>query len=252
MRVSHSHGPPWAGRKTSKVNDESDIRQVAALANVSFAGARQTAHEFVRGVMRRAILSGDLKGGTRLVQADLASMLEVSTTPVREALRDLSSEGLVRFDPHRGAVVQELSGEELREIYMIREILEPVALRMAVPKVTDELIERLRSLHEKMAREPHSAEWVETNRSFHMAVYEAADSPRLSAIIRSLEDSSVMYIGASLHDVPDLRLSAIHDHGAILEALERRDADAAVKATVAHLGLAVRAFETRSAKGDNA
>lgn len=234
------------------MTDEPDIRQVAALANATFAGARQTAHEFVRGVLRRAILSGDLRGGTRLVQADLASMLEVSTTPVREALRDLSSEGLIRFDPHRGAVVQELSGEELREIYMIREILEPVALRQAVPKVTDELIGRLRVLHEKMASEPHSAEWVEANRAFHMAIYEAADSPRLSAIIRSLEDSSVMYIGASLKDVPELRPTAIHDHGAILDALERRDAEAAVTAAVAHLGLAIKAFETRAAQAEDA
>lgn len=233
------------------VTDDSGIGDLAALASVTFSGARQTAHEFVRGVLRRAILSGDLKGGTRLVQADLASMLEVSTTPVREALRDLSSEGLIRFDPHRGAVVQELSGEELREIYMIREILEPVALRLAVPRLTDELIERLRALHEKMTEEPHSAAWVDANRNFHMAIYEAADSPRLSAIIRGLEDSSVMYIGASLKDVPDLRPAAIHDHGAILEALERRDADAAVAAVVTHLGLAIAAFETRSAQAED-
>jgi DNA-binding GntR family transcriptional regulator len=232
------------------VTEEADIQALAALANVSFSGTRQTAHEFVRGVLRRAILSGDLKGGTRLVQADLAALLEVSTTPVREALRDLSSEGLLHFDPHRGAVVQELSGEELREIYMIRQILEPVALRLAVPKLTDQHLARLRALHEKMASEPHSAEWVEANRNFHMAVYEAADSPRLSAIIRSLEDASVMYIGASLHDVPNLRTAAIHDHGAILDALERRDAEAAVEATVTHLGLALKAFETRAAQVD--
>jgi DNA-binding GntR family transcriptional regulator len=241
---------PARRKEPFDVTDEADIRALAALANVSFSGTRQTAHEFVRGVLRRAILSGDLAGGTRLVQADLAALLEVSTTPVREALRDLSSEGLLRFDPHRGAVVQELSGDELHEIYMIRQILEPVALRLAVPKVTDQLIERLRAMHEKMASEPHSAEWVETNRNFHLSIYEAADSPRLSSIIRGLEDASVMYIGASLHDVPDLRPNAIHDHGAILEALERRDAEAAVEATITHLGLAIKAFETRSAQAE--
>lgn len=232
--------------------DSADIGQVAALAGTTFSGTRQTAHEFVRSVLRRAILSGELSGGARLVQAELASLLEVSTTPVREALRELASEGLIRFDPHRGAVVQELSGEELREIYAIREILEPVALRQAVPKLTDEVIDRLRVLHEKMAQEPHSADWVDANRRFHMTIYEAAASPRLASIIGGLEDASVMYIGASLKEVPSLLSDAVHDHGEILKALERRDAEGAVEAVVRHLGLAVRAFETKSAHaGEN-
>jgi DNA-binding GntR family transcriptional regulator len=234
------------------VKDDTDIQEVDALAQATFMGNRQTAHEFVRNVLRRAILSGELRGGTRLVQADLASMLEVSTTPVREALRDLASEGLIRFDPHRGAVVQELSGDELREIYMIREILEPFALRLAVPKVTPDLLDRLRALHEKMESEPHSAEWVDANRLFHLSIYEAAGFPRLSAIIKGLEDASVMYIGASLNDVEGLRETAVHDHGAILAALEKGDADAAVEAVVTHLGLAIKAFEARSVVSEDA
>lgn len=234
------------------MKDDTDIQEVDALARATFTGNRQTAHEFVRNVLRRAILSGELRGGTRLVQADLASMLEVSTTPVREALRDLASEGLIRFDPHRGAVVQELSGDELREIYMIREILEPFALRLAVPKVTPDLLDRLRALHEKMESEPHSAEWVDANRLFHLSIYEAAGFPRLSAIIKGLEDASVMYIGASLNDVEGLREMAVHDHGAILAALEEGDADAAVEAVVTHLGLAIKAFEARSVVSEDA
>lgn len=234
------------------MNTEPDIQVMDALSQTTFTGSRQTAHEFVGKVLRRAILSGELKGGTRLVQADLASILEVSTTPVREALRDLASEGLIRFDPHRGAVVQELSGDELREIYMIREILEPFALRLAVPKVTSELLDRLRELHQKMASEPHSAEWVDANRLFHLTIYEAAGFPRLSAIIKSLEDASVMYIGASLNDVEGLREAAVHDHGAILSALENGDADAAEEAVRTHLGLAIKAFEARAVLGEGA
>jgi len=204
---------------------------------------RQTAHEFVRSILRRAILNGELAGGTRLVQAELAAVLEVSTTPVREALRDLATEGLINFDPHRGAVVQELSGEELHEIYEIRLLLEPLALRQAVPKITESLLEQLRRLHKKMLDEPHSAEWVDYNRIFHMAVIEAAASPRLAAIIRGLQDASVMYIGASLKHVPGLRDDANRDHAAILDALERRDPDAAIAAVSTHLTVAIRAFD---------
>lgn len=218
-----------------------------SLAGAGYGSSRQTAHEFVREMIRRAILNGELSSGSRLVQAELAATLEVSTTPVREALRDLASEGLVRFDPHRGAVVQELSGDELRDIYEIRLLLEPVAIRQAVPRITEALIERLRRLHQRMRDEPHSAEWVDFNRTFHMAVYESGSSQRLSSIIRGLQDASVMYIGASLAESPELREEANADHAVILDALERRDTEAAVAAIVHHLGVALKAFDARNA-----
>ncbi|HEY5684112.1 MAG TPA: GntR family transcriptional regulator [Acidimicrobiia bacterium] len=206
-------------------------------------GSRQTAHEYVREMLRRAILNGDLTSGSRLVQAELAASLEVSTTPVREALRDLSAEGLVRFDPHRGAVVAEIDKEELHEIFEIREILEPHAMRMAVEQMTDHLLTNLRKVHQRMIDDPHSATFVDLNRTFHMAIYEAGTSPRMLAILRSLEDAAVMYIGAALKKVPGLRETAIHDHGRILEALERRDADAAIEALLQHLKLPITAIE---------
>lgn len=207
-----------------------------------FSSNRQTAYEFVLGVLRRAILNGELASGTRLVQAGLAAMLDVSTTPVREALRDLATEGLVRFDPHRGAIVSELSADDVHDIYEIRMVLEPLAMRQAVPNISDALIARLRKLHESMGADPQSVDWVDRNRVFHMAVYETAASPRLAAIIRNLQDASVMYIGASLQHEPALRVNANHDHAAILDALEKRDADAAVKALEDHLRTSIDAF----------
>jgi DNA-binding GntR family transcriptional regulator len=209
----------------------------------AFAGAsRQTAHEYVREVLRRAILNGELETGSRLVQAEIAATLEVSTTPVREALRDLASEGLIRFDPHRGAVIAELSGEELEEIYAIRQILEPLAMTQAVPAIGESTIEQLRKLQVKMTDERHSASFVDLNRTFHMMIYEAAASPRLASIIMSLEDAAVMYIGAALETNPGLRDAAVHDHGEILEAVERRDVDAAVEAIKRHLELPLKAL----------
>jgi DNA-binding GntR family transcriptional regulator len=208
-----------------------------------FSATRQTAHEFVRGVLRRAILNGELTSGSRLVQAELAAMLDVSTTPVREALRDLATEGLVQFDPHRGAIVSELSAEDVHDIYEIRRVLEPLAMRQAVLRVTDALIERLRRLHQGMVDEPYSVDWVDRNRVFHLAVYETAASPRLAAIIRNLQDASVMYIGASLKHRTGLRDAANHGHAEILDALEKRDVEAAVKALDEHLRSSIDAFE---------
>ena len=210
---------------------------------------RQTAHEYVRSVLRRAILNGELASGSRLVQAELAATLDVSTTPVREALRDLATEGLVQFDPHRGAIVTELSEDDLHDIYELRLVPEPIAMRQAVDKVSSSLLERLRQLHDHMLEEPHSAEWVDRNRVFHMAVYETAASPRLAAIIRNLQDASVMYIGASLQHQPSLREGANEDHAAILDALERRDVEAAVKAVEEHLRTSIVAFENDESSG---
>jgi DNA-binding GntR family transcriptional regulator len=196
---------------------------------------RQTAHEYVRRVVRRSILNGELSGGTRLVQSELAAMLDVSTTPVREALRDLASEGLVELDPHRGAVVAELDDDELRDIYEIRLLLEPMAMRQAIPKLSDSLIESLRHLHESMVEDPQSVDWIDRNRVFHLAVYETVVSQRLASIIRNLQDASVMHIGAAVANDPSARDRANQEHGEILEALERRDAEAAIEALRHHL-----------------
>lgn len=225
------------------MEQEPTAESALSRAGDELSSARQTAHEYVRAVLRRAILNGELAAGVRLVQAEIAATLDVSTTPVREALRDLATEGLVHFDPHRGAIVAELSTDDVHDIYDIRMVLEPLAMRQAVPHLSDALVERLRELHAAMLEEPHSADWVDRNRVFHMVVYETAASPRLAAIIRNLQDASVMYIGSSLKDKPALRDEANHDHGDILEALERRDADAAVEALTHHLRTSIDAFD---------
>ena len=227
---------------------ERRIHETPGLMSAGYASSRKTAHEFVRDVLRRAILSGELTPSTRLVQAELAATLEVSTTPVREALRDLASEGLIRFDPHRGAVVEELTSEEVNEVYTIRKVLEPLALSQALPNLTDGHIGLLRRLHEKMLDEPNGAEWVDFNRNFHMMIYESA-GPRLSGILRGLLDASVMYIGASLNEVPSMREEANHDHSDILDALAGNDLEAATAAVLDHLDLSMRALEERSHSG---
>jgi DNA-binding GntR family transcriptional regulator len=201
---------------------------------------RQTTAEFVKATLRQAIFGGQLAGGTRLVQADLAAALEVSTTPVREALRELASEGLVRFDPHRGAVVYEPDTEDLEEIARICHALEPIAIRRAVERADGDLVERLRDLHGRMLTERNPAKWVDLNRTFHLSVYDASESPRMASIIQNLRDASVMYIGSALSRNAALADEANTDHAAIIDAIASRDPDAAVEATLRHLTLSVR------------
>lgn len=117
----------------------SAAEEVLKLARPAQSG-RQTAHQFTLDVLRTAILDGSLPAGTPLVQTDIAQQLDVSTTPVREALRELSAEGLVRVDAHRGAVVQGLSIADIREIFEVRLLLEPEVFRRATHNLSDDEI----------------------------------------------------------------------------------------------------------------
>lgn len=204
------------------------------------SGRGQTAHVYVRETLRMAILNGQLPGGTRLVQSDVAKQLHVSTTPVREALRDLDSEGLIRIDPHRGGVVTEIDEDDLHEVYAIRKILEPLALEAAMPLITDESLDQATELHEAMSAAPHSAAWVQLNREFHMSIYDMADRPRLITIIGSLQDASVMAVSARLQRVPSIRDTANAEHGDLLVALRERDLEKAVEVLLHHVTLSIR------------
>lgn len=207
------------------------------------SGRGQTAHVYVRETIRLAILNGQLAGGTRLVQSDLAAQLQVSTTPVREALRDLASEGLIRIDPHHGGVVAELDEDDLREVYQIRQRIEPFALEVAMPFITDEILARCEELHDAMSAAPNSATWVQLNREFHMTIYEASNQHRLVAMVRSLQDASVMAVSARIQTVPEIREVANNEHGALIKALRDGDLERAQNVILHHVTLSIRPDE---------
>src|SRR5665213_132940 len=153
-------------------------RRGLQIRSLRTAKERLTAHEIVRETLRGAILRGDLPGGTRLVQSELAVQLNVSNTPVREALRDLASDQLIRFHPHRGAVVRKLDIDELREIYEIRKALEPLAIRLAASRITGKQLKEASDLQARMDKETDPCAWVEKNRKFHALLESTARSPR--------------------------------------------------------------------------
>jgi DNA-binding GntR family transcriptional regulator len=206
------------------------------------ARERLTAHEIVRDTLRHAILSGELPGGTRLVQAELAAQLNVSTTPVREALRDLASDQLIRFHPHRGAVVHELDMEELREIYEIRKALEPLAIRLAASRITRKQLKDASDLQARMDRETDPGAWVENNWKFHGLLESAAQSPRLAAFVQSVQDSSALYVAHAVHLEPGRIEKGNADHRAILVALRAGDGDSAAELLRRHLDTTLQAI----------
>lgn len=195
----------------------------------------KTAHEYARQALRRLILAGELTGGTRLLQTELAQRLEVSTTPVREALRDLVAEGLVFFDPHRGAIVRSLQVAEVREIYELRMLLEPVMVRRVIDQLTDAALERAQGLQDRMDIEKDSMAWIELNREFHAVFYEPGQDSRLAHIIAGLQDAAAAYVGLSLKAEPARMASANADHRQLLAAYRGRETEAVVQATLDHL-----------------
>lgn len=209
---------------------------------------RRTAHEFVRDALREQILDGTLDAGSRLVQAEIAGKLQVSTTPVREALRDLATEGLIRLDAHRGATVVLLDLDDLREVYELRKTLEPLAMRWAAERITDDELVTAAALQERMDTEREVAEWVPLNSRFHALLGDAARSPRLSSMLTRLRETSAPYVGLSFTYRPAQLEHGNADHHRLLDALRRRDADAAAGTIIGHLAATLTAIE--QAQGD--
>lgn len=206
--------------------------------------SRVTAHEFVHDALRRAILSGALPGGTRLVQADIAAQLSVSTTPVREALRDLAAEGLVVFKAHIGAVVRELDISELTELYDIRKALEPLAIRRAAERITEDELARAAGLAAAMDREADPAAWAALNRAFHGLLEEAARGAFIQSVLKGVQDISAIYVAHSLISDPGRIATGNKEHRALLDAVARHDGDTAATILVTHLESTLQAVLT--------
>jgi DNA-binding GntR family transcriptional regulator len=197
--------------------------------------AHRTAQERVEEVLRQAILRGDLSPGERLALADLSSKLGVSRTPIREAMRALASEGLIDMDSFRSAAVHTPTLEEAEEIYGLRLILDPIAVRRAVAQITAQEIQTAQAIHETMLATTDLGEWVDANREFHRILQQAARSDRLLRIIDGLRNAAAMQVALSLKAESSQITTANDDHGKILQAFRDRDEERAVKLTEDHL-----------------
>jgi|SRR5690242_15468561 len=194
-----------------------------------------TAHVFVRETLRDAILNGKLPGGTRLIQAELAAQLNVSNTPVREALRDLAGEGLVVFDPHRGSRVRSLDLDEVRELYEMRIALEPLMVRRVMATITAEQLDRAEALCHQLEKTTNLSEWSELNREFHALLALPDRSSRLATVLSGLRDSSSMYVAISLGANDERVGESNTEHAQLIEYYRNRDTKRAIAMTVQHL-----------------
>ena len=182
----------------------------------------------VADLIRDGILEGRLRPGERLKEDMLAKELDVSRTPVREAIAMLQAEGLLDGHQHRGAQVRSYTPAELEEIYDLRSILEGYAARRAATRISQRDLTRLRASVERMGKlKPKDLEHlVQQNGIFHDTILQAADSQRLVAMVTQTRALPLIYQSYAWYTPAQLSLS-LEYHQRVLSALERHDAEQA-------------------------
>lgn len=184
--------------------------------------------------LHQAILTGRLRPGERIPIEDLASALEMSPMPVREAIRRLDALGLVENVPHKGARITELSITDLREIYEGRLSLEPLAIALAAQRFTDEDAARAKAVLVKLRSEPvGSVELWRAHSEFHLTLYRAARSAWLLRLIQPLWESSERYRLAMNTNAAASR--NVRNHELLVQACVRHDPERAAHELTNHL-----------------
>lgn len=198
--------------------------------------------------LREMIFSGELAPGTKLSVPALAESLEVSRSPVRDAVMRLVRERLAREEPRRGAVVAHVGPVELASIYEVREVLEGLAARLAVENAGRRLVRALRQTvdeHEAAVRVADLVASTEADMHFHRQIRQAAGNEE---VVRLLDDvQTQVRLAMRTTTVTAGPRQALDDHRAIVTAIDAGDAVAAEQAARAHIrrlrGVLLRQFE---------
>jgi DNA-binding GntR family transcriptional regulator len=211
----------------------------SALASLPDLRGRRSLREEITSILRGAVMSGEMEPGVVYSAPSLAERFGVSATPVREAMLDLATDGLVEVVPNKGFRVVSLSAAELDALTEIRELLEvPVVRRLAAEGVDPEALEALRPLAgavEDAARRGDFIAHVTYDLDFHLGLLSLAGNPRLVEIVRSLRQGSRLYGLRGLPDQPAIRAS-FHEHADLLDLVAARDADGAEALMRTHIG----------------
>jgi DNA-binding GntR family transcriptional regulator len=197
--------------------------------------------EQVRDAIRDAILSGELAAGSRLGEAETASALGVSRTPVREAIRELSQEGLLSFVPHRGAVVVAVHDDEIEAAYRIKRVLDEEAMARAAVRMTDgdfARLERLVADMEHVVRMNDFAAVADTDVRFHATIADVANFGLLRYVWKSVDDAGLLTSRQIVRDgrsAENYMENVAESHRALISALRSGDPNLAAQAARAHL-----------------
>lgn len=188
----------------------------------------RTAEERATAIVRNAILSGVFEPGRRLPQDKLAGLLDVSRMPIRSALRQLESEGLVEFHAHRGATVKVLTPEEIVDLYEMRILVETFALRKTVRAIDDEALADLRRMAQELEAALDHESWIVARHAFYEFLYSIGNTPRVVRTIMQFRAEVSRYT-VTLGDPRS------QTHLELLDRISLGDADLAAAWLEAHL-----------------
>jgi DNA-binding GntR family transcriptional regulator len=186
----------------------------------------RTVGDMVYEVLRESILKGVFQPGERLRQDQLAEAIGVSRIPVRSALLQLESDGLITFNPYRGAVVNKLSPEEMREIYEIRGVLEAHALRKAARAMTPEKLKHLEQLAHELNEINDGEQFLTRRNEFYRELYDGEHQVRTVGLIERLRAEAGRYWLE--RKVEYVSRPGQRDHVHLIEFIKSGDVDAAV------------------------
>lgn len=188
-----------------------------------------------------AILSGTLKPGERIREAEVAKMLGMSRTPVREAMRRLETQGLLIHQPRKGVTIRELDHSAITELYLVRVTLEGMAAAEAARHASAAEIEALQDMvAADLEEDADPVELSRTNRIFHQTIYRAAHNRFLLDILASL-DATLSILGKTTLSLPGRATAALEEHRRIVAAISDRHSDDAEAAAKQHIQAAHRA-----------
>lgn len=210
-------------RPARNLPEDSALQRIAAR-RISAAGDARSLAEVACDEIRRAIREGRIATGAHLTEVDLAAWLGMSRTPIREAMRRLQSEGLLLNQPFRGALVMRLDADDMRQMFAVRELLEPAAAAACAANAGPVEIAALKSiLDQEAAQLDNPAALIPLNRQFHDIILECARNQFLSKAIAGVYSLIPLLGDSNLLNGPHAR--AAHDqHRSIVDAIERRDA----------------------------
>lgn len=194
-------------------------------------------HDEVAAQLRERIFAGELPPGSFLDEVRLAQEMNISRTPLREALKVLTAEGLVRHEPRRGCFVNEVTEQDLDEIFPVIGLLEGRCAYEAAQHASDADIETLEVLHQRLAKHAKARrinEYYEANFAIHEAIIRLADNRWLASVIADLRKILRLARLQQLH-APGRLDQSLSEHLAVFAALKARDADGAEAAMRTHL-----------------
>lgn len=182
------------------------------------------------------ILAGKYPPGVRIRQEDIAEQFSASRSPVREALRMLEADGLVKLVAHTGAWISQLSLAECEEMYQIRERIEPLLLRLSIPHLTKAKIDQLADLASQMEKNREIEVFLKLDREFHLLSYAGADTSLLGDMVSRLWNTTQHYRRAYTKLLANDGFKAAHyEHHLLLTAILKQDLDDAERVLFGHI-----------------